>query len=280
MTPLNIAGFDHVVRAVPDLAPATAALQQLGISATPPGLSTGFSVGGPGNGVAIEFVTLAPDALDDPANADLAGLIRAGGGMHVLGFAVDDLAPARAMFAEGGFEECEIAAPVGDVPIRALRPLKTALGCNIRLLQYPPAVSEMRARHGAHAHGLPLKRVDHVAIVVSDLDTAQRAWTEVMGAEVTHAGQAFGMDMCMVKVGDVVIELLKPGVEGPLSDAAPGLRPTVSYQVDDLEAVMADVRARGFKVAEPTRSSVDNRVFTSIAPRQTAGLVFQFLQYL
>ncbi len=283
MAPLKLNGLDHIVRVVPDLAPASEALARLGIVATPPGpvgasgaLNTCFQVGPAETAVTVEFLSLAPDRMGDPGNARMARLIGEGGGMSFLGFDADDLAPARAAFADGGFDEQALLQPGEVQPIRWLRPAQTGLGCDVVILQHPPGSRTA----GAGAHELPLLRVDHVAVVTYDLETVSRRWTDLMGAERTFAGQAFGVDIHKVRIGDAEIELLTPGATGGLAGAAAGLRPTVSFEVPNLEAVMADVRARGFKVAEPTHSPLGDRKFTTIAPRQTAGLVFQFLQRL
>src|ERR1700694_2785681 len=69
--------------------------------------------------------------------------------------------------------------------------------------------SRRRFSHGGHMIDAP---IDHVAIVVKDLDAAIRLYTETLGFSLVYreivADQ--GIEAVGVRTGDAVIELLRP----------------------------------------------------------------------
>lgn len=93
-----------------------------------------------------------------------------------------------------------------------------------------------------------IKKINHIAIVVPELDEALRFWSEALGLAVAHeehvANQA--VDVAFLPVGQSSIELLKPteaesGVGRYLQKRGPGLH-HICFEVEDIEAALARLK--------------------------------------
>ena len=95
-----------------------------------------------------------------------------------------------------------------------------------------------------------LKRVDHLGVIVDDLDGALQSFTEQLGLELDHVEQ-YGdeLDIAFLPCGGTLVELIKPRTnEGSnadyLNEHGPGIQ-HVAFEVDDLDAALAELGGRG-----------------------------------
>lgn len=98
-------------------------------------------------------------------------------------------------------------------------------------------------------------RLNHVAIVVPDLAAAARVYRETLGATVSAAVDLpdHGVTTVFVELPNTKIELLHPlGEASPIAtflDRNPsGGMHHVCYEVEDIEAAVAQVTAGGMRV--------------------------------
>ncbi len=99
---------------------------------------------------------------------------------------------------------------------------------------------------------MKIKRVDHLGIIVGDLDDAVRSFTEHLGLTLDHIEQ-YGdeLDIAFLPCGDTLVELIKPRTDQGsnadyLRQHGPGIQ-HVAFEVDDLEAALAELDKRGVK---------------------------------
>ena len=99
---------------------------------------------------------------------------------------------------------------------------------------------------------MKMKRVDHLGIIVSDLDGAVRSFTEHLGLELDHVEQ-YGdeLDIAFLPCGETLVELIEPRTRAGsnadyLREHGPGIQ-HVAFEVDDLEAALAELAKRGVK---------------------------------
>ncbi len=97
---------------------------------------------------------------------------------------------------------------------------------------------------------MKIKRVDHLGIIVSDLDGALRGFTEHLGLELDHTEQ-YGdeLDIAFLPCGETLVELITPLTrEGSNADYleqhGPGIQ-HVAFEVDDLDAALEELSERG-----------------------------------
>ena len=100
-----------------------------------------------------------------------------------------------------------------------------------------------------------LGRLNHVALVVADLDAATRTWRDVLGATVSapRALAEHGVTVVFVELPNARIELLEPLGDGSpvsrfLERHAGGGMHHVCVEVDDVAAAAAELVGRGARV--------------------------------
>ena len=132
-----------------------------------------------------------------------------------------------------------------------------------------------------------IKKVNHIAIVVPDLDASMLFWVDALGLELTHrehvASQA--VDVAFLPVGDTKIELLQPtddesGVARYLAKRGPGMH-HLCFEVDDIEAALAKLRASDIQlINEAPMIGSDGRKFAFIHPKSANGVLVELYQLL
>jgi methylmalonyl-CoA/ethylmalonyl-CoA epimerase len=95
-----------------------------------------------------------------------------------------------------------------------------------------------------------IKRVDHLGVIVGDLDGAVKSFTEHLGLKLEHT-ERYGdeLDIAFLPCGETLVELIEPLKEGGsnadyLREHGPGIQ-HVAFEVDDLEAALAELAGRG-----------------------------------
>jgi methylmalonyl-CoA/ethylmalonyl-CoA epimerase len=95
-----------------------------------------------------------------------------------------------------------------------------------------------------------IKRVDHLGVIVGDLDGAVKSFTEHLGLKLDHTEQ-YGdeLEIAFLPCGETLVELIEPLKEGGsnadyLREHGPGIQ-HVAFEVDDLEAALVELAERG-----------------------------------
>lgn len=133
--------------------------------------------------------------------------------------------------------------------------------------------------------GVGIVKLDHIAIVVKDLDAAIELYTQILGFHPVYretiADQ--GVEAVGLQAGDSVIELLRPlDPESPIAryrgDAESRLHHT-AYQVSDIGSALADLRAQGVRLIDehPRKGAHGNRI-AFIHPKSTGGVLIELCQ--
>ena len=128
-------------------------------------------------------------------------------------------------------------------------------------------------------------KIDHIAIVVADLEATLAIYTQSLGFEQiyreTIADQ--GVEAVGLQAGESSIELLRPlDKDSPIArfrgSAASKLHHT-AYRVDDLPAEIAALRARGVRmIDERPRKGAHGNLIAFIHPASTAGVLIELCQ--
>ncbi len=127
--------------------------------------------------------------------------------------------------------------------------------------------------------------IDHVAIVVKDLDATLRLYTETLGFKQVYreiiADQ--GIEAVGLQAGSSFVELLRPLDDGsPIArfrgDAATKLHHT-AYRVADIEATLADLKAKGVRlIDEHPRKGAHGNLIAFLHPKATDGVLIELCQ--
>ncbi len=128
-------------------------------------------------------------------------------------------------------------------------------------------------------------KIDHVAIVVKDLDETIKLYTETLGFKQVYRETVAdqGVEAVGLEAGDSVIELLRPlNEESPIAkyrgDAATKLHHT-AYRVDDIEAKLAELKSKGVKlIDEKPRKGAHGNLIAFLHPKSSAGVLIELCQ--
>lgn len=127
--------------------------------------------------------------------------------------------------------------------------------------------------------------IDHVAIVVKDLERTLDLYTKTLGFEQVYreivADQ--GIEAVGLQAGDSIIELLRPLDESsPIAryrgDAESKLHHT-AYRVANIEAELAKLKVAGVRLIDesPRKGAHGNRI-AFLHPKSTGGVLIELCQ--
>jgi methylmalonyl-CoA epimerase len=127
--------------------------------------------------------------------------------------------------------------------------------------------------------------IDHVAIVVKDLEATVRLYTQTLGFAELYREVVYdqGIEAVGLVAGDSVIELLLPLDEAsPIArfrgDADTRLHHT-AYRVDDIEAKLAELKAKGVRLIDETpRKGAHGNLIAFLHPKSTQGVLIELCQ--
>ncbi len=128
-----------------------------------------------------------------------------------------------------------------------------------------------------------LKRIDHVGIVVADLDRVARFLGETLGLELTRtsADPASGVRTAFFRCGDASIELIELGDAEARARRLGTDRARVEHvaiEVEDLASSATELDERGVRMTTPQpRQTGPTRSLFSV-PETTEGFVLQFFE--
>ena len=127
--------------------------------------------------------------------------------------------------------------------------------------------------------------IDHVAIVVADLDATVRLYTETLGFKELYREVVYdqGIEAVGLVAGDSVIELLLPlSEDSPIArfrgESATKLHHT-AYRVADIEAKLAELSAKGVRlIDERPRKGAHGNLIAFLHPKSTGGVLIELCQ--
>jgi methylmalonyl-CoA/ethylmalonyl-CoA epimerase len=127
-----------------------------------------------------------------------------------------------------------------------------------------------------------LKRVNHIGIAVRNMDEAREFWHKKFGVEAPPPITEGDMQICMMKLGDVLVELIAPiGNKGImakfLEKRGEGLH-HICYEVENVYSAMKELAANGLEIVdkEPREGAEGKIVF--LHPKGTQGVLTEIVQ--
>lgn len=127
--------------------------------------------------------------------------------------------------------------------------------------------------------------IDHVAIVVADLEATLQLYIDVLGFEQVYREiiNDQGVEAVGLRTGDAIIELLRPlDPSSPIAryrgDAQTKLHHT-AYRVPDLPAELSRLREAGIQLIDQTpRKGAHGNLIAFLHPKSTGGVLIELCQ--
>jgi methylmalonyl-CoA/ethylmalonyl-CoA epimerase len=132
---------------------------------------------------------------------------------------------------------------------------------------------------------MSIKRIDHIAIVVPDIEAALAFYEGALGMHVEHVEQVDDQEVLVafLPAGESELELVEPlndtsGVAKYLSKRGPGIH-HLCMEVDDLDATLRKLKARKVRLINetPTIGSGGKRI-AFIHPESTFGVLVELYE--
>lgn len=129
-----------------------------------------------------------------------------------------------------------------------------------------------------------VKKINHVAIAVGDVENALVFWRDGLGLAVDHVEDVPSQKSMVVflPVGESEVELVKPtsedtGVAKFLAEKGGGMH-HLCFEVDDIVAMMADLKEKGVRLINETPSELPGRKMAFIHPKSTGGVLVELYE--
>ena len=130
-----------------------------------------------------------------------------------------------------------------------------------------------------------VSRIDHLAIVVDDIEKALRFWRDGLGLEVSHVEDVpdQGAVVTFLTIGDQNVELVEPtddesGMSRFLEKRGPGMH-HIALEVEDIQDSLDHLGAAGVRLIhdEPVVGAGGRRI-AFIHPESTQGVLVELYE--
>jgi len=129
-----------------------------------------------------------------------------------------------------------------------------------------------------------ITKINHVAVVVSDIDAALTFWRDALGIELNHIEDVPSQKstVAFLPVGEGEIELVKPTSDDSggakfLQERGGGMH-HLCLEVDDISAKLAELKAKGVRLINEEPQVLPGRKMAFIHPKSTGGVLIELYE--
>ena len=130
-----------------------------------------------------------------------------------------------------------------------------------------------------------IKRIDHIALVVEDIESTLSFWRDALGLELAHIEDVPAQKslVAFLPVGESEIELVRPttddsGVARYLQKRGPGMH-HISLEVDDIAGMLTQLKGKGVRLINETPvPGAGGMQIAFIHPESTSGVLVELYQ--
>jgi methylmalonyl-CoA/ethylmalonyl-CoA epimerase len=129
-----------------------------------------------------------------------------------------------------------------------------------------------------------ITKINHVAIVVPDIENALSFWRDALGLELHHVEDVASQksQVAFLPLGDSEVELVKPttddsGVAKFLTERGAGMH-HLCFEVDDIDGMLVDLKAKGVRLINESAMQLEGRKVAFIHPKSSNGVLVELYQ--
>ena len=129
-----------------------------------------------------------------------------------------------------------------------------------------------------------IKKINHVAIVVKDIDESLKFWATALGLERHHVEDvpSQASKVAFIPVGESEIELVQPttedsGMAAYLEKRGEGMH-HLCIEVDDIEAKMQELKDAGIRLINDVPQVLPGRKMAFIHPKSASGVLVELYE--
>lgn len=127
-------------------------------------------------------------------------------------------------------------------------------------------------------------KINHVAIVVADIEAALSFWRDALGLELSHIEDVPSQksQVAFLPLGDSEVELVKPtsddsGAGKFLAERGGGMH-HLCFEVNDIDAMLAQLKAKGVRLINEAPLQLEGRNLAFIHPKSAGGVLVEIYQ--
>ena len=130
-----------------------------------------------------------------------------------------------------------------------------------------------------------VKQINHLAVVVEDMDKALLFWRDALGLELHGLRDvpAEKSQVAFLPLPGSEVELVQPttddsGIAKYLAKRGPGMH-HLCLEVDDIEGMLSQLKVKGVRlINEEPRIAADGKKYAFIHPESTSGVLVELYQ--
>jgi methylmalonyl-CoA/ethylmalonyl-CoA epimerase len=129
-----------------------------------------------------------------------------------------------------------------------------------------------------------ITKINHVAVVVADIEAALGFWRDALGLDLHHVEDVPSQKamVAFLPTGESEVELVQPTAEGTgggefLNERGPGMH-HLCFEVDDLNGMMTNLREKGVRLINETPVELEGRRLIFIHPKSANGVLVELYE--
>ena len=130
-----------------------------------------------------------------------------------------------------------------------------------------------------------ITKINHIAILVNDLDSPLNFWRDALGLELTQVEEVPGEQarIAFLPTGDSEIELVQPttddsGLARYLEKRGPGMH-HLCLEVDDIDGMLLQLKGKGIQlINEQPKTGSDGRRYAFVHPKSASGVMVELYE--
>ena len=127
-------------------------------------------------------------------------------------------------------------------------------------------------------------KINHVAIVVQDIDAALNFWEQTFGLKLDHVEDVPSQKskVAFLPLGESEIELVQPttsdsGLANFLEKRGEGMH-HICIEVSDIDATLAELKSQGVRLINEVPEELPGRKMAFIHPKAANGVLVELYQ--
>jgi methylmalonyl-CoA/ethylmalonyl-CoA epimerase len=131
-----------------------------------------------------------------------------------------------------------------------------------------------------------VKKLNHVAVVVSDIDSSLAFWEGALGIKMEKVEDvpAQKARVAFLPIGNGKVELVQPsdpesGIGEFLNDRGGGMH-DVCLEVDDISGMLTQLKEKGVRLINETPLEMEGRKLAFIHPKSTGGVLVELYEII
>ncbi len=131
---------------------------------------------------------------------------------------------------------------------------------------------------------MKIKKINHVAIVVKDIDESLGFWQQAFGLELDHVEDVPSQQakVAFLPIGESEVELVQPttqesGMAAYLEKRGEGLH-HLCIEVEDIESTLAGLKDKGVRLIDEEPKVLPGRKMAFIHPKAANGVLIELYE--